>query len=642
LDLVFISLTGIVTLLTIIFGIRVLLADKNSKINRSFAIFALFISLWVLVDFSLYQIWLSNYQTFLNRLDLVIISFMILAMAYFSTLFPKYFPRIPRWITILAVFISLIVILLILFSNKIIVSAWMEDYGSNFKQGSLFFLFAILQVISGLYCAIVLLLKYFRFKEDRDQIKYLFYGIGVLFVFNMLFNIFIPMFTHSFRYGRLGTYSSIFLVSFIAYAILKTHLFNLRIILTESAVVIIDVILAVQIFTSHSTMEALLRALFAVCVFYGSYILVRSVRREIQFRQELQVMTEQLAHANAHLKELDAMKTEFVSLASHELLTPVSAIEGYLSMLLDEKMAKLEDPKAIKYMTNVYSSAKRLARLIADMLNISRIEEGRLLVEKKEIDLSELVKQAIDEIKFKAEEKKQRIVFAKSQISNLKSQTNSNDQNQNELNAQKSETNSEIPRSVRDDDYVTYGDADKIKEVIINLIGNSIKYSKNPGTIVVRIEKVPTAWVKEKWQKIEDDIKKRPLDDQEAIHSAVDEHFRNFVGQTQLMISVKDQGIGIPKEELPRLFKKFHRVGDYTTAESQGTGLGLYISRALVELHHGRIWADSEGEGKGSTFTFSLPDIAAKEELLKMEAQADIKKDQLKPLARPVKEAEEI
>jgi len=300
------------------------------------------------------------------------------------------------------------------------------------------------------------------------------------------------------------------------------------------------------------------------------------------------------------------MKTEFVSLASHELLTPVSAIEGYLSMMLDEKLAKVEDPKAVKYMDRVYASAKRLARLVTDMLNVSRIEEGRLLIEKKDVNLSEIIKQTIDELKFKAEEKKQKIVF----------------EMQNEA--------------------MTYADPDKLKEILINIIGNSIKYSKEPGTITVSVETAPTEQVQETWQKIEDEIKAGPLDDQEAIKSATDERLRRLVGERQILIHVKDQGIGIPREELPRLFKKFHRVGDYTTAESQGTGLGLYISRALVELHHGRIWADSEGPDHGSTFTFSLPEAVVQKEIQDLEAQVPQKKEQLKPLAQPPKEAEEM
>ena len=147
--------------------------------------------------------------------------------------------------------------------------------------------------------------------------------------------------------------------------------------------------------------------------------------------------------------------------------------------------------------------------------------------------------------------------------------------------------------------------------------------------------------LQEAWAEVEKSIKTRPLDDQEAIKSAVDEKLKRLVGKEQILVKVKDEGIGIPKEELPKLFKKFHRVGDYTTAESQGTGLGLYISRALVELHHGRIWADSEGSHHGSTFIFSLPELENKKEIEGLEAQVP-KKGDMKSLARPAKEAEEV
>ncbi len=534
----------------------------------------------------------------------------VVGMTSFLFLFSLFFPfkrTNNRYIVGATLSISFILIVAIIFTSLFLKDIKIQPWGFDGVVGILHY------PVFLPYAIFLLLLSTYNFVKTylaadqirKRQISYLFYGFGLFMLMEIVFNVLLPVIIDSQEYYRFGNYSLIIFLVFVSYAITKHHLFNIKVIATELAVALLSLILLTQIFVSTTILEGVIKGLIWVGATYGGYFLIQSVIREIKFREELQVMTNQLAHANSHLKELDQMKTEFVSLASHELLTPVSAIEGYLSMLLDEHMAKVEDPKAQKYLSNVYSSAKRLARLIADMLNISRIEEGRLLVEKKDIDLSELIKQAIEEIKFKAEEKKQKIVF-------------------------------ENP-----DGWQSFGDQDKIKEVVINLIGNSIKYSKDPGTISIRIEKVPTAWVSEKWQKIEEDIRKRPLDDQEAIHSAVDEHFRNFVGGQQLMISVKDQGIGIPKEELPRLFKKFHRVGDYTTAESQGTGLGLYISRALVELHHGRIWADSEGAGKGSTFTFTLPDISDKEELLKIEAQAP-KKESLKPLARPTKAAEDI
>lgn len=525
---------------------------------------------------------------------------------FFSYFFPKK-RKLPSFYFWICVIIGLILEVVVLFTPWVISDIKLQPWGFDSVTGILYNKFFLPFVVILICLSLVNLFINYKASDinQKVQLRFIFLGLGLFLLAGTFFGGILPLIIDSQEYYRIGNYTSVLFVVFTAYAITKHNLFNIKVIATELAVAVLSLILFTQIFVSTNILEGVVKGLVWIGATYGGYLLIQSVLREIKFREELQVMTEQLAHANLHLKELDAMKTEFVSLASHELLTPVSAIEGYLSMLLDEKMAKLEDPKAVKYMDRVYSSAKRLARLVTDMLNVSRIEEGRLLVEKKELDLSKLINEVIEEIKFKAEEKKQKIVF-------------------------------------QSDSWQTFGDPDKIKEVVINILGNSIKYSKNPGTINIKIEKVPTAWVSEKWQKIEEDIKARPLDDQEAIKSAVDSHLRDLVGSQQLLISVQDQGIGIPNEELPRLFKKFHRVGDYTTAESQGSGLGLYISRALVELHHGRIWADSEGSGKGSTFTFSLPDISSKDEIISMEKQVPQEKEQLKPLARPVKEAEDI
>lgn len=394
-------------------------------------------------------------------------------------------------------------------------------------------------------------------------------------------------------------------IGFTGYAIVSKELFDTKVLLTEAAVFIVMIALFLLLISSQNPQDWILRGIIFLLSVYGGYLIIKSVHVEINKNEQLKDLTQQLAQANAHLQDLDKMKTEFVSLASHELLTPVSAIEGYLSMILDEKIVPVADLKLKEYLDRVYGSAKRLARLIADMLNISRIEEGRLLVEKKETDLGELVKDVIAELKFKSEERQQKIVF-------------------------------DTPET-----FQSFADPDKIKEIIINLVGNSIKYSAKPGTIHIGIQAVPTQTVKDFWDKMEAEAKKRPLDEQEAISSTVNGFYRQFVGDEQYLIQVKDEGIGIPKEELPKLFKKFHRVGDFTTAESQGTGLGLYISKALVELHHGRIWVDSKGHDKGSTFTFTLPLLKAKEEIIKVEDNIP-KKGDMKPLAKPMTAAEEI
>lgn len=597
-------LGSILSVITIFFGFLALLVNEGWKKdnNRKFFYFSFFLVLWQVSNLLMLLSKDNNFALIWTRLTFIVAALMIFLMLRFVISFPENY--LSKALNILVNLIFGVWTILIVYfgvSDNLVQSVEINNGTLLANYGTVFIYFVVFIIINLLFIFGISIYNYKKTRpEFRSQLKVMFIGFVISAAIAVFTDLLSPIIFHNDFLSNFGAFGSVFLVSFTAYAIVKHKLFNIKVILAETAVVIVVLAILSQVILSQSKNELFLNIFLLLIVCYGGYLLIKSVQDEIRKKEQLQVMTTQLAQANNHLKELDEMKTEFVSLASHELLTPVSAIEGYLSMMLDEHLAKVEDPTAARYLDRIYKSSRRLARLIADMLNISRIEEGRLLVEKKDVDLSELVKQVIDEIRFKAEERKQKVIFD------------------------------------NPDGWKTYGDGDKIKEVVVNIIGNSIKYSRDPGEIHVIVKKVPTVMVTSTWAKIENDIKGRPLDDQEAINSAVDPHFKEIVGPDQLLISVKDNGIGIPREELPRLFKKFHRVGNYSTQESQGTGLGLYISRALVELHHGRIWADSEGEGKGSTFTFSLPDISEKDNIIGLEKQIPQDKEQLKPLAKPM------
>lgn len=238
---------------------------------------------------------------------------------------------------------------------------------------------------------------------------------------------------------------------------------------------------------------------------------------------------QQLRSANEYLADLDKLKDEFISMASHELNTPLAAVEGYLSMILDEHMGKV-DEKARVYLQRAYESSKRLAELILDLLNVSRIEQGRVKMKFAESNLHDLAESVIHELQVKADAKKLSLT----------------------LKADKKK----IPS--------TWCDPDRIREVIVNLVGNSIKYTEKGGIVI----------------KISDDAGK-------------------------LKCEVIDTGRGISAVDQKKLFQKFSQV-KREVDEQKGTGLGLYISKNFVELHKGRIWVESE-EGKGSDFIFELP-----------------------------------
>lgn len=249
--------------------------------------------------------------------------------------------------------------------------------------------------------------------------------------------------------------------------------------------------------------------------------------------QDLRQTSTQLIGANQRLTELDKLKDDFVSVASHELRTPMTAIKSYAWMALNRPDMSLSE-KMKKYLVRVLMSTDRLINLVNDMLNISRIETGKIELLPESVDLIILSRDVIDEV-----------YYSKSVEKPIKFH----------LLEQK------LPKVL--------ADPNKLRQVFLNVVGNALKFSPPQGVVTIGF-----------------------LTDGQVVETYI-----------------KDQGPGISREDVGRLFRKFGRLDNsYTaTATSGGTGLGLFISKSLIELMHGKIWASSDGLGKGATFTFSLP-----------------------------------
>lgn len=279
-------------------------------------------------------------------------------------------------------------------------------------------------------------------------------------------------------------------------------------------------------------------------------------------QNSLTQITQEVYKANAQLHQLDKLKDDFVSVASHELRTPMTAIRSYAWMVLNRPDIPISE-KMRRYLDRVLVSTERLINLVNDMLNISRIEGGRIEVSPKEFDMRILVKDVVEEVSVKASERSIKLEIEETQVP------------------------------------MVFADPEKVHEVLLNLIGNSMKFTPSNGEINI--------------------------------------HF--FSDGIMLEVTVKDNGVGISKEDLSRLFKKFGRLDNsyVSMATSGGTGLGLYISKSLIELMKGKIWATSDGQGTGSSFTFSLPVATA--QVLKEAEKYVIKPDGgevAKPLERAV------
>lgn len=273
--------------------------------------------------------------------------------------------------------------------------------------------------------------------------------------------------------------------------------------------------------------------------------------------QEIKKATTDLQQANEKLKQMDHLKDDFVSIASHELRTPMTAIRSYAWMALHKSDVPLSE-KLQKYLIRVLISTERLINLVNDMLNLSRIESGRIEIKPEAVDLLSLVKDIIDELYFsKSQEKHIEFVVLEKTVPKI------------------------------------FADPEKLRQVFLNIVGNSLKFTPHGGKII----------------------------------------FDFFTDGQVVETSIKDTGVGISQEDLSKLFHKFSRLDNsYTAAAtSGGTGLGLYISKNLIELMKGKIRAQSEGVGKGTTFTVSLP-VATKEKIEHASEYAVEPEGEAKPL----------
>jgi len=230
------------------------------------------------------------------------------------------------------------------------------------------------------------------------------------------------------------------------------------------------------------------------------------------------------------LKQNKNLKDEFVFIAAHELRTPVTAIKGYLSMILEGSFGKLP-PKADEPLKTVYNANERLVQLIQDLLEVARSDSGKMAIKLKPMKLAESINLVITELTPLANNKNIKINY----------------------------------RSAAEE-FLVLADSYKIKEVLINLIGNAIKYTINDGGIEI---------------------------------------YHEVGTDGQITTHIKDHGIGMSAEAMQKLFSKFYRVKTDQTAKIEGTGLGLFICKEIIERLGGKIWAESI-PGQGSAFSFSL------------------------------------
>ncbi len=246
-------------------------------------------------------------------------------------------------------------------------------------------------------------------------------------------------------------------------------------------------------------------------------------------------------------RQEEQRRSEFISTASHEMRTPVAAIEGYLSLAMNNKVSTV-DSRAMNYLEKAHASTAHLGQLFQDLLNSAKAEDGRLSSHPVVVEMGEYLEQLSNDLRFVAEKKGLTSEFVVGSSETIDARSSA-----------------QVVRPL----YYVKVDPDRLREVITNLFDNAVKYTDS-GKVSI-----------------------------------------GLTGDANVVqLYVRDTGPGIPAEDIPHLFQKFYRVDNSATRTIGGTGLGLYLARKMVELYQGRIWVEST-PGKGSSFFINFPRLSS-------------------------------
>ena len=539
--------TGVVNLILACF---IYLKNRKSNVNISVSFLILNVGLWAFINAICLRTKTPKTAIFWSQVSYLNGILIGVSFFYFSLLFPPSLSTskkslVKRYHNIILA-ISLPIVSAIIFIpnftvETVILRPWKIITGPGVY---LFVIYFFLTMGWGLKD---LIRKFFISRgRERLQLSYLLLGTVFTAIPGSFFNLALPILLGNYRFVWLGPIFTFVMVAFISYAIATQEMFGIKVVLTTLLVGLMAVLLSLDtLFFTEGTIFQFFKGGVLLVFLYFGYLLIKSVLQEIKRREEIEKLATSLAlseqkikeqlealeRAHEKLKELDKMKDEFISITSHELRTPMTAVQGYLWML--QKKGGELNAKQKKYLERAQGGSERMIRLINDMLDVSRIEQERVELEIRTVELTPIIEEVVDELKIKAKKKKLKLEFLAG--------------------------DRPLPP--------VKADAGKVRRILTNLLDNALKFTEEGGVTIEGYKK------------------------------------GRFV-----QVNVTDTGRGISKEDLPRLFKKFGRLeSDFVTAaEAGGTGLGLYISRALVERMRGKISVQSTPK-KGSTFSFTLP-----------------------------------
>ncbi len=518
---------GVAILSSLILGFFLIKSNKN-RLNFLFLILSLFFSFWAFSDVLQWATNRPDRLLFFWSLNILIEPLIYIISLYILYIFIK--NTEPKIFYKIAFFLPIIPILVLIPTNILLpgvdinyCNAIESDFIVKYSYG-----------LQAFYIISIVLFGFFSNFFDKTNVKQNRLLTVGIFMFLLAFssgNI-IGSLTDNWQAAQFGLFGMPIFIGFISFLIVKYKAFDTKVISSQILVFSSWFLVFAILFIRRIEQVRIVVVFTLVFVGVIGWLLVKGIKREIKQKEELEILSNNLFEANEKLKGLDKLKTEFLSLATHQIRSPLTAIKGYTSMLLEGSFGKIDNEKK-EPLERVLQTSNSLAIMVEDFLSVSKIESGGMKYMIEPFDFRKMVEDTYSDLKVTAEKKGLVMEF----------------------------------NSKENEPIMVSGDREKLRQVIINLTDNSIKYTPT-GSISIDIE--------------------------------VESH--------KTIFSVKDTGVGVSPETKSTLFGKFSR-GEGAKLNTTGSGLGLYLAKEIIKAHHGKVWLESEGLGKGTTFFVELPTI---------------------------------
>lgn len=515
-------------IVSLLIGIEVFLKSRFSLLGKILFFMAVDFSLWCLSNLI---VW-TNYD---SRLIMFVWSFfgllyllLYILSFYFVYVFIKKrdFPFAIKMIFFVLI-LPLIVLIPTTFNLSFFDSVFCEAAESYFYTHYYYYVSFVFFLIIVFFSVVSFLIE--KNSQFKKQIAVLAFGIS-FFLFSFFVSGYLASSVDNFNLEQYGLFGMPIFMGFLAYLIVQYKAFNIQLLKAQALVVGLFILIGSQFFFIQNNTNRILNGITLFLAGSFGWWLVRSVKEEVKRKEQLEIISKQLANTNIKLKRLDEAKTEFISIASHQLRTPLTSIKGFISLIFEGLYGKYSD-QIKDVLEKVYISNERLIKLVEDLLNISRIDSGRMTFQFEKNSITEVVNEVFSTMEMVAENKKLKLEYKK---------------------------------PTKDIGDLIF-DKVKIREVISNFVDNAIKYTQS-GFVQLELKELPET----------------------------------------VQVVVSDSGVGIDKEDIEGIFEKFRRGREIGKIHSDGAGLGLYVCLKIANAHNAKVWAESEGKGKGSRFILEL------------------------------------